>query len=36
MHFSIMLGDLGRYDINMNLLKVVGIEQKMGAESYNF
>jgi len=29
-HFSIMLVDLGRYDINMNLLEVVGIEQKDG------
>ena len=29
-HFSIMLVDLGRYDINMNLLEVVGIKHKDG------
>lgn len=29
-HFSIMLVDLGRYDVNMNLLDVVGIKQKDG------
>ena len=29
-HFSIILIDLGRYDINMNLLELVGISQKDG------
>ena len=29
-HFSVILIDLGRYEINMNLLELVGISQKDG------